>query len=186
MTNIQEIWRPVKDYEGLYEISSLGRIRSLSKSFALFHGGISVTKGRLLKTVNRGGYLIIVLCNKGTENRKTKSINRLVAESFIPNPENKSEVNHKDGDRLNNCIENLEWNTKSENIQHSYKVLKRKASGIGGRNLELPILQVSPDGFVLNEFNSIAIAGRKLKISRHAIGLCIKGRRKQAGGYLWL
>lgn len=127
MENI-EVWKPIKDYEGLYEVSSLGRIRSLDK---VVRSGIKnsvfrTIKGRILKPrEDKYGYACITL----SKNLKTKNyfIHRLVAISFIPNPENKKQVNHKNGVKCCNVLSNLEWNTLSENRQHAYDSGLQKA-----------------------------------------------------------
>lgn len=118
MTKIQsvdEIWLPVVGYEEAYEVSNLGNVRSLSGG----HRG-----GKVLKqSNNKRGYLFVGLYKNG---KSTPSItHRIVAKAFIPNPENKPQVNHKDGVRSNNIVTNLEWNTQSENIKHSFDVLGR-------------------------------------------------------------
>ena len=111
-------WRPVKGYEGLYEVSDEGDVRSLDKRDRRGH----FHKGRMLKKVPIGsGYTASCLCVDG---KVDKAYNhRLVAEAFIPNPDGKPEVNHKDGDKKNNVVENLEWVTHSENGKHSFAVL---------------------------------------------------------------
>lgn len=109
----------IPGYEGVYEISTAGVIRRLSDSST---GGHKTGKVMQHKQ-HKNGYSFITLSKDG----KTKdySIHRLVAATFIPNPEKKSTVNHIDGDRRNNCVDNLEWATYSENISHSYKKLGR-------------------------------------------------------------
>ena len=106
-----EVWTPIKDYD--YEVSSFGRVRN------------KVTK-RILSIFdkNRMGYYRVILFKE--HKRKRFFIHRLVAEAFIENCENKKQVNHKDGNKQNNNIENLEWTTSSENQLHSYYVLKNK------------------------------------------------------------
>ena len=99
----EEIWRPVVGYEGLYEVSNTGRVRSLDRYVRRNY----FKKGRILKLNDRRGYLFVELCL----NNKTKnfSVHRLVAQAFIPNPDNLPQVNHIDEDKLNNRVENLEW-----------------------------------------------------------------------------
>lgn len=179
-----EIWKDIVGYEGLYEVSDLGNVKSKEKSHKLFHGGLCFFKSKILKPSERLGYLIIVLSNKGK--RKTHSVNRLVAETFIPNPENKKEVNHKDGIKTHNQHINLEWCTKSENIIHSYKILKRKPSTHNGMPSKKCVAMISLDGFLLNEFSSIKKASEFSNVPRHHIGKCIVGKRKNAGGFLWI
>lgn len=110
-----EEWRDIIGYEGLYQVSNLGRVKRLD--------GIDsrgrLWKGRILKSMSTiWGYLWVPLCKDGV--RKQHRIHRLVAEHFIPNVENKSQVNHIDGNKKNNTVENLEWTTHSENTKHAY------------------------------------------------------------------
>lgn len=105
---MEEEWRPVKGYEGLYEVSNMGRVKSL-------HYG----KRRILKqSVLPNGYMKVVLNKDGTANMKT--VHRLVATAFIRNPNNYGVVNHKDGNKKNNTVDNLEWCTRSYNTKHAY------------------------------------------------------------------
>jgi hypothetical protein len=110
---MKEIWLSVKDYEGFYEVSNLGNVRSLKAP------GRGNHCGRILKPAIVDGYCVVHLSVNGKVHNRY--VARLVATAFIPNPENKPTVNHKNGrDRLNNNIENLEWATVSENTQHAY------------------------------------------------------------------
>ncbi len=131
-----EEWRDIEDYEGWYQVSNFGNIRSLSRKVRgisrLGNDYIRETKAITLKP-KRGGttdYLYVNLCKNNQV--KYLSIHRLVANAFILNPENKAEVNHKDGNKKNNLVSNLEWVTRSENLKHRYQILgqtnKRKAS----------------------------------------------------------
>lgn len=122
-----EEWRDVVGYEGSYQVSNMGRIKGLTRK----------TKGRSrndneftrmlpskIMKPKRGGntdYWYIALCKDG--GIKYRSIHRLVAIAFIENPENKAEVNHKDGNKKNNLVDNLEWMTRSENLKHRYRIL---------------------------------------------------------------
>lgn len=108
-----EKWLPVKGYEGLYEVSDMGRVRSLKR--ATTHGVVLIPKQ------TKKGYLRVTLSKNNQ--KATKTVHRLVAIAFIDNPENKAEVNHKNGVRTDNRVSNLEWVTRSENELHAYKVL---------------------------------------------------------------
>lgn len=138
----------------------------------------------------KSGYDTIVLRKNGKY--FCKYIHRLIAENFIPNPENKPCVNHINGIKNDNRFENLEWNTISENMQHSYDFLNRKASRkLLGRNGYLspigkPVCQISPDGFFINEFGSIREASRKTLTPKSTILKCISNKTKYAGGYIWI
>lgn len=112
----KEIWKSVKGYEGIYEISSFGRVKSLGRK-----GSGASIKDRILKPgLSTSGYLFYNLCINN--NPKIHQAHRLVALHFIPNPENKKEVNHIDADKHNNFVDNLEWATPSENIRHGLRM----------------------------------------------------------------
>lgn len=116
-----EIWVDIEGYEGLYQISNKIRIRSLPRTIFSTKGKSVTIPGKVLTPTDRGdGYLVVGLRNRG--NDKTFLVHRLLAAAFIPNPENKPEVNHKDADKGNHSIENLEWVTRKENIQHASKM----------------------------------------------------------------
>lgn len=101
-----EIWKEVEGYQN-YRVSDLGRVQSIAY-------------GTLMSSVSRKGYLRVYLSKDGTQ--KTKAVHILVAKAFLPNPENLPQVNHKDGDKQNNSIYNLEWATQISNMQHSAKL----------------------------------------------------------------
>lgn len=116
-----EEWKDIKGYEGLYQISNLGEVKSLSREVEQSNGKKYTIKERKLKTSRNGnGYTGITL-NKDGKHRF--NVHRLVALHFIENPEGKEQVNHKDLDKTNNCKDNLEWLTKSENQIHYYESL---------------------------------------------------------------
>lgn len=112
---INEEWKPVKGYEGRYEVSNLGRVRSLKRA---------TTNGVVLKQTIKHGYMHVCLSKENKPS--TKRVHRLVAEAFIANPMGKPVVNHIDGDKTNNAASNLEWATNSENELHSFRVLGKK------------------------------------------------------------
>ena len=141
---------------------------------------------RILPNKKRTGYLEICLSknNKGFY----KLVHRLVAKTFIPNPENKPEVNHKNGNKTDNRVENLEWCTKSENVKHSFDVLNKKNPMLGrlGKNNPIvrTVLQIK-NNIVVNEFYGTLEASRITGIAHQSIWACCKRARKSAGGFQW-
>ena len=118
-----EEWRDIPGYKGLYQVSNLGRIKSLiDKKYDLNENVVKIiNRERILKqNLTKKGYCSVKLYKNGKG--KTYKIHRLVAEIFIPNPENKPQVNHIDGNKQNNCVTNLEWNTNEENFNNAIKI----------------------------------------------------------------
>lgn len=170
-----EKWTKVNGYP-LYSVSNRGRVRNDSSGRVLSPG----------KTV--GGYLFVGLGNK--EGRRTRFLHRLVAEAFLANPESKREVNHKDGNKLNNDVSNLEWCTRSENLTHSYKTLGRKpaiceeakaALKKANENRAVPVLCVET-GVV---YKSIKEAARAVGGNSANIWKCFVGKQKTTKGFHW-
>lgn len=117
---MEEIWKDIKNYEGYYQVSSLGRVRSLTRKVRTFNGE-RTAKGIILKPLKTNtGYFRVDL--KRSQKSHYVSIHRLVAETFIPNINKHLVINHIDGDKSNNCIDNLEWCTQSHNIKEAYRV----------------------------------------------------------------
>lgn len=118
MGETEEIWKPVSGYAGLYEISSLGRLKALHKVVLKSNGRRKTMVERIMRpSINSWGYAVTTIV--GTIGRKNVKIHRLVAEAFLPNPKNKTDVNHIDSDRTNNILSNLEWCTRKENMVHA-------------------------------------------------------------------
>lgn len=132
-------WYDVPGFEGVYQINTLGECRSLDRVTAYGRK----KKGQILKAYSyKGHYLVYDLRDK-EGNRKPKSVHRLLAEMFISNPENKTQVNHKDGDKLNNALDNLEWVSPSENIQHAIDIgVHKYKRGLENHNSKLSEQQV--------------------------------------------
>lgn len=126
---MKEIWKDIKGYEGIYQISNLGNVKNLKPRYK------NINPTGLLKPVKMStGYLNVSLINKN-KNRKEHRVHRLVAEAFIKNPYNKPQVNHIDNNRSNNIVTNLEWTTCSENLKHAGKQGRlTKSTSKGGKN----------------------------------------------------
>jgi len=123
---MNEIWYPCAGYETHYEVSNLGNVRSIERMVNnRLHNGLKKSPAKLLKQgKSKSGYFIVSFCVDGLKSNQT--VHRLVARAFISNESNKPQVNHKDGNKLNNHIDNLEWMTASENGLHSFRVLENK------------------------------------------------------------
>ncbi len=121
-----ETWKDVKGYEGLYQVSNLGRVKSLSRKAVetKYTKNLFIKEKILVQTICSGGYPYITLFGD-IDNRKKVRVHRLVAEAFIENSCNHTDVNHLDGNKKNNSIENLEWCNRSENISHAYRTMLR-------------------------------------------------------------
>ena len=170
-----EEWRPIKDFDN-YHVSNLGNIKNI------------ITNKTMKNCLKDGYYNISLVQNKI---RKGFKVHRLVAGAFIPNPENKSDVNHKDKNKLNNCVDNLEWNTRKENNIHRSLDLNLKFK----TNKNKPIFRIDKEtNEILEKYNSIEIAAvwayeNKLTENTHngrnAIGNAVTGLSKSAYGYIW-
>lgn len=123
-----EIFKDIKGYEGLYQISNLGRVKSLDRMVKSKGNNMRLLKGRILeKMLNIGGYYFVRLSKNGKV--RNIKIARLIAQAFIPNPESKSEVNHINGIKTDDRMKNLEWCTASENQKHAYKMGLKSQEG---------------------------------------------------------
>ena len=172
MENRIEIWKPVVGYKGLYEVSSFGRVRSLDR-----YDGRAYRRGCILKPKIQSNYLRVSLCNGGK--CKQQSIHRLVAQAFIPNPNNLPMVNHKDENTKNNCVENLEWCDAKYN--RNYGSMNEKLA----KHFSKPILQFSKNNKLIKKWGSIREAERHTGIYNTHICACCQGKIKSSGGYIW-
>ena len=173
---MQEIWKDIEDYEGLYQVSNKGRVKSLNRIVQRGNNYKPVCE-RFLKFGNNDGYYFVILSNQG--HTKTAFVHRLVAHAFIPNPHNLPCVNHKDENPGNNDVRNLEWCTKSYN--NSYNDLRIRAA-IKKRK---PVLQYSLSGEFIKEWSHAREAAEALGLNKRAIYENCAGRSKSSGGFIW-
>lgn len=171
MDNETEVWKSHPDID-IIEVSSFGRVRTLDRLGSRKNGTYS-KKGRVLKPWDNGnGYLLVHIPINGKQ--VAKYVHRLVAETFIPNPDILPEINHKDGNRAHNRVDNLEFCTHSYNIQYREKY---------GKTLGKPIYAINLATLKVSQFQSQHEASRILGLSQGNINSVIKGRYKQTGGY---
>lgn len=163
-----EIWKDVDGYEGKYQISNMGNVRSLN-----FRG---TNKTKLLKPIkNKYGYMTVHLCGKWAR------VHRLVAKAFIPNEGDKKEVNHINGDIRDNRAENLEWCTPSENSKHAWDTGLQKMTEERKKKISRSVVCVETGV----EYYGMQDASNKTNINRRNINACCLGKRQTAGGYHW-
>ena len=161
-------------YEGLYKVSNLGRILNLNYR--------NTGKSKLMTpSANTDGYFKVNLRKNG-EN-KTCYVHRLIAQTFIPNPENKPEINHIDEDKTNNRVDNLEWKWHKDNINHGTHNERSAKTRTNGKKSKR-VLQLSLDGELIREWESTQECGRN-GFSQSAVCNCCNGKRKSAYGYIW-
>lgn len=172
-----EIWKDIAGYEGLYQVSNYGNVRSLSWSRR------GIVRNLYLKKQNRG-YCHVELAKDGI--RKAFTVHRLVAEAFIPNPNNYPTVNHKDEDKTNNAVTNLEWCTHSQNMGHTIALHPEKYH-VKGRpySRTKSVVQLSKDGKVLRVWDNLISIKHENGFNEGHIGECCLGKRKSAYGFKW-
>lgn len=181
MNNIEK-WKPIAGYENQYEVSSFGRVKSLPRTIYTVwrngKNGVYFQKGRILALKecsrnNKGYQTYKQVCFSVNGIHKYFLVHRLVAEAFIPKPKGKDFVNHKDGNKHNNRVDNLEWVTQKENVEHSLHHLPN--------NLLSPVKCVETGEI----FKSQKEASEFVNIAPSVISLAASGKRKTAGGYHW-
>lgn len=208
VVNMKQVeWRPVVGYEGLYEVSDMGEVKSLARTCKTRGGGDKPVHERILIPCVIRGYKNVVLCRGGNEH-KHKLVHRLVAEAFLPNPDGKPVVEHLDCNSLNNSVENLRWSTQKENCNNPISRSRNSSRKIGEangqygrRNEQIAnsrrVACFTKDGDFVAVYPSVAEAERETGIRSSGIIACALGTKKldkrdgryytkkSAGGYIW-
>ena len=167
----KEIWKDIPNYEGHYQASNLGRIRSIKK------------ETKILKEINRNdGYKYVNLSKNGKS--KPIKVHKIIAKTFLSNPQNFPVINHKDGNKINNSIDNLEFCTQSHNLKEAYKLGLKKPNKINIRKRK-KVLQKDKSGKIIKIWDSIKEASIKLNIKDSNISQVCKNKRNYAGNYIW-
>ena len=176
--NYNEVWKDIEGYEKLYQISNYGRVKSLERKVYSNSKFIYTQKEKILiQKTDKLGYKKISLCKNGKN--KTFFVHRLVAITFLDNPNNYSCVNHKDENPSNNYLENLEFCSHKYNMNYgtrNERISKRMTK-------KCNILQIDKEGNIINKWDNIKQIKNELGIQH--IYECINGKRKTAGGYIW-
>ena len=171
-----EIWKDIEGYEGKYMVSNLGRVKSLNYR--------RTGKEKIMKGYDNGyGYLRVLLHKDGKV--KNCRIHRLVAQAFLENPQNLPEVNHKDEDKTNNRVDNLEWCSRQYNNTYNGRAKKSAEKQRNDPNKSKPIVGIDKVSGLILEFPSAREAERMTGINNSSITKCCKGKRKSTGGYVW-
>lgn len=174
-TTKHEIWRPVKRYEGLYEISNAGRVRTLHTMYSKCIDADQI----LAQNINGAGYYVVGLCKKGIV--KTELVHRLVAEAFCENSHGYKYVHHKDENKRNNNADNLMWCTCKQNLQFSNVHIKLQAAA--RESQKKSVIMYDKDGTEVRRFSSMTEAAKYIGDYQQNISACIYGKIKAVKGY---
>lgn len=176
------MWKAIQDYEGYYDVSDTGEVRSVDRYIVDTKGVHRLLRGKTMKKTEatgregNSGYLVVNLRKENTA--RVVPVHTLVAKAFIQNPDNLPTVNHIDGNKHNNNVSNLEWATYSANNIHALQTGLRKPRGN-------EVCQYSPDGRLIATYKSTCEAARATGLSRGGISHCVNGRTNQSGGFIW-
>ena len=181
---MREEYRDIKGWEGLYQVSNKGNVKSLERTVRSGKG-YRVTKEIILKPKKTiSGYLYVGLWKESKVKRHY--IHRLVAEAFLENTENLSEINHIDENKENNCVENLEWCSSKYNCNHGTRNRRIAEANTNHPKMSKPVIAISKESGLILEYPSTHEASRQLGIAQQSIVECCKGRLKTSGSFYWM
>ena len=170
---MEEIWKDIEGYEGIYEVSSFGRVRSVARKVVRGNPSYEFTlRPRILKAHYHHGYLAVTFGNG--KDKQNYFVHRLVAEAFLPDYFDGAQINHKDENRINNHVDNLEWCTSKYNNNYGHHRIARYRK----------VSQIK-DGKVVRTYDAIIIASKETNIHANKINDVCRGIRKTAGGFEW-
>lgn len=181
---MEEIWKDIEGFEGYYQVSNLGNVKSLNRILK-DNGGFFIKAGNYKRFEEQTGYKRVAL-SKNDQNKKFM-VHRLVAQAFIPNPENKPFIDHIDGNRANNKVDNLRWSTSKENINNPITVLRRSESLKGHNDIRKQCAKKCRIKCIETNviYESMKECERITGIRQCHISEVCKGHRKTAGGFKW-
>lgn len=181
---MEEVWKPVAGYEGLYEVSNLGRVKSLPKVVDLGRAKQNRVEKFLRPIPDGKGYLMVWLFKNQV--KKMWKVHRLVADAFIPNPHNKPQVDHINTDKSDNRVCNLRWCTEKENSNNPITAKRNGDSHRGAKSsCSVPIVQLSINGDLIKKWDCMSDVKRQLGFSHSHISQCCSGKRNVAYGFIW-
>lgn len=192
---MEEIWRDIEGYEGQYQVSNLGRVRSVERQVRKWNGFKTIRESFLKQKLGKNGYVQVTLCKDGR--MKTYLAHRLVAKAFIPNSENKPYIDHINTIKTDNRTDNLRWVTRKENEQNPLSILHRSEWQKGGKNgmygkfgkehnRSIPIVQLTMDGKYIRDWECTRQVERELGFPSNNICSVLRKRTNSSHGYKWV
>lgn len=179
----QEIWKDIKGYESFYQVSNYGRVKSLKRKRKGRNGFDVNVREKLLKhKINRYGYVTYSICKYSKIKQFTS--HRLVAITFLENEYNLPQINHINGNKLDNNVNNLEWCDNQHNMKEAYRLGLSKARKSKDNSLSKKVCKIK-NGVIVKQYDSLTDASLDNKVVKSAISNCLKGRSKSCCGFDW-
>ena len=178
---MKEEWKDIVGFEGYYMVSNLGRVKSLERTVRNGRGYRIVPEKIINPYASGDGYLQVKLWKDGKVEQPL--VHRLVATAFLENTEGYKEINHKDENKQNNCVDNLEWCSRSYNNRYNDKA--KKAGKKTAEKLSKPVYSINKESGLVTYWESAKVASRQTGIASSNICACLKGRQKSCGNHYW-